>query len=347
MEVKERQHFLDVLRVAAACAVVLLHTVTGIRDISDMSQYPAEDRIFLVLMDLACWCVPIFIMISGYLFLDPERELTFGQMSVKYCRRILLALFLFGVPYAWMELWMTQGTFQWGILPQGVVMVVQGRSWAHMWYLYLIFFLYLLTPAIKWLLAKLPRRAVCVLAAALFVSSAMLPFGKEVQWLPETLWTLSGNSIYLFYYICGYLFATWKKPARWLAPLFPLTAGLLALGMAGSRLAGNFLVMGYNYPFTALLALSLFAWGLTGERESGRTQSAQNTGFWSAASALSFGIYLIHPVFLNLFYKYFNVTPLSFFIGLSLPLFFLGTLLLSALTSWLLRKLPPLRRYVL
>ena len=41
-EVKERQHFLDVLRAAAACAVVLLHTITGVMDTTDMSQYLLE-----------------------------------------------------------------------------------------------------------------------------------------------------------------------------------------------------------------------------------------------------------------------------------------------------------------
>ena len=111
MSIKKRHHFLDVLRVAATCAVVMLHTITGIMDNTDMTPFPFEHSFFLAIKDLTSWCVPIFLMISGYLFLDPDRELTFGKMVTKYCRRVALALLLFGVPYAWLELAATEGSF--------------------------------------------------------------------------------------------------------------------------------------------------------------------------------------------------------------------------------------------
>ena len=92
---KQREVFPDILRTAATCAVVLLHTVTGVMDHTDMLEYPVQSRIFQALLDLSCWCVPVFVMISGYFFLDPKRELTFRLMLTKYCRRIALALLLF------------------------------------------------------------------------------------------------------------------------------------------------------------------------------------------------------------------------------------------------------------
>lgn len=341
---KERQYFLDMLRVMATGAVVMLHTVTGVMDATDMSRYPLENKIFLVIMDLVCWSVPVFILISGYLFLDSEREISAGRMVTKYCRRILLALFLFGVPYACLELAMTERTFRWGMLWEGILMVLQGRSWSHMWYLYLIFFLYLLTPVLRWLLNRLPKPAVYVILAVLFVGSSILPFVKKIRNLPEAFFALPDSGIYLFYYICGYLFAVKSRTEKKRMPFLSFLAMALALGMAGSRIWGNYtLQMAYNYPFTVLLALSLFGAGL------GRQQRAaiKNTRFWGAASSLSFGVYLIHPIFLNTAYKFLGITPLSFSIWLSLPAFFLGTLLLAVAGAWILRKLPPLRKYVL
>ena len=104
--------------------------------------------------------------------------------------------------------------------------------------------------------------------------------------------------------------------------------------------------MAYNYPPIVLLALLVFAWGL------GANHNVRP--FWSRASALSFGVYLVHPVFLNLAYKYFGFTPLSLseawghgtpaFLGISLALFYGGTLLSAAAAVWVLRKIPPLRR---
>ena len=81
---KERTVFLDKLRVAATCAVVLLHTVTGVMDHTGMGAYPLEKKVFLVILDLVCWCVPVFLLISGYLFLNPDRELGMRKMLLKY-----------------------------------------------------------------------------------------------------------------------------------------------------------------------------------------------------------------------------------------------------------------------
>lgn len=350
IKVKKRQHFLDVLRVAATCAVVLLHTVTGVMDNTDMSLYPLEQKVFLAVRDLVCWCVPAFLLISGYLFLNPERKLTYGEVLGRYCKRIALALLLFGVPYAWIELVVTEGQFRSEMLWQSVVRVLRGESWSHMWYLYLIFFLYLLTPALRWLLKYLPRAAVYGILAALLIGAGILPFFKELYGL-SWLWTLPGDSIYLFYYLCGYLFAIREK---WVPKAFPLLFGvaiILAVGMVLSRAAGFSMQMAYNYPFTILLALCLFGAGLAGEnsrkRESGAQEAQKNTALWVSAAELCFAVYLIHPVFLNLAYKYFEMTPLSFFVGLSLPLYFLGTMLLSGIGAFILRKIPPLRKYVL
>lgn len=342
-EIKERQHFLDVLRSMAACAVVLLHTVTGVMDTTDMSQYLLEKKVFLVVMDLVCWSVPVFLLISGYLFLDPGREIPIGRMMTKYCRRILLALFVFGVPYAWLELVMTEGRFRFGMMGEGILMVLQGRSWAHMWYLYLLFFLYLLTPALKLLLKKLPIPAVYAIVVVLFLGCSIMPFLKSLFNLPSVFLALPGDGIYLFYYIYGYLFAVRYHEGRKLPSFFPAMAAALALVMAGSRIGGFNLRMAYNYPFTVLLSLSLFGAGVARQQR----RPHRNTAFWEATSALSFGVYLIHPVFLNIFYKLLGITPLSFSIWLSLPAFFLSTLLLASVSAWLLRTLPPLRKYVL
>ena len=341
---KERQKFLDVLRVAATCAVVLLHTVTGVKDTTDMSQYPMENKVFLAVIDLVCWSVPLFIMISGYLFLDPEREISFSRMVSKYCRRILLALFLFGVPYAWLELLMTERTFRPEMIGEGIMMVLRGQSWSHMWYLYLIFFLYLLTPALRWLLRRLPLWVVQGIWAVLLVCCSILPFLKRLSVLPETFPMLPDNIIYFFYYISGYLFVIRSRREKPFWPCLPLLAAALAVGMAGSRIWGGYTMqMAYDYPFTVLLALALFGTGLSYWQR----QTKKNTEFWGIASSLSFGVYLIHPVFLNISYKLLGITPLSFSIWLSLPLFFLCTLLLAAAVVWALRKIPVLCKYVL
>lgn len=373
---REREDFLDKLRVAATCAVVLLHTITGVMDATDMSLFPFENKVFLVVLDLICWCVPVFVLISGYLFLNPARKISMRDMLAKYCRRIVLALFLFGVPYACLEQIALEHTFKAGMLGKGVLMVLRGESWSHMWYLYLLLLLYLVTPPLKWLLERIPRPAVYALLGTLAVVSSILPrFAAFLEWKYPT--ALFGSFIYFFYYMCGYLFAvsgsagarageSCSEPGKTrrerkaagareskggaMAWVLPGAAAVLALGMAVGRLSGIYTSRtAYNDPLTVVLALLLFGTGLVWSR-SGR-KGAKNTGLWKQkqrqASALTFAVYLIHPVFLNTFYKFLHITPLDFNIWVSLPLFFMGVLLLSSAAAWVLRQIPVLRKYVL
>ena len=346
-----RKCFLDILRVAATCAVVLLHTVTGVMDTTDMSLYPTEKKVFLVILDLITWCVPIFILISGYLFLNPDREITFMQMLKKYCKRIVLALFLFGVPYACMEQIALEHTFRLEMAGKSIVMVFLGKTWSHMWYLYLILFLYLITPGLKMLLKKMPVPLLYGILAVLFLGSSVVPFIKKLCGLEE-LPALPDGGIYLFYYLCGYLFARSAARRGGAGSLFdkkgrkyilPACMALLAAGMAVSRLGTYSVQMAYNYPFTVLLSLMLMS--TAGQAEA--KLCTKNTALWKNLGALCFGVYLIHPVFVNILYKFLHITLLDFQVGLSLPLFFTVILFLSLGAAWVLYKIPLLRKYVL
>ena len=345
----KRMTFLDVLRVAATCAVVLLHTVTGVRDTRDMSEYPVESMVFLIIMDCVTWCVPVFIMISGYLFLDPEREIPFFLILKKYCRRIILALFLFGVPYACLELIMQEKRFRPGLIWEGVIKVCRGQSWAHMWYLYLILLLYLLTPALKVLMEKCPRSLIYVIMAMIFVGGSILPFVKALPGGQENIPALPAESIYLFYYLCGGLSANRKRKKEGIekqkhsAEAAAVLTIIWVMGMMAFRIKfGGSVQRPYNYPFTAGLSLLIFELAGTGEGIWRRQEK-----YLKEAGGFCFTIYLVHPVFVNLLYKFFDITPLAFPVGISLPVFFLGIMAASVAAAWVLRKIPLLAKYVL
>ena len=338
---------LDILRIMATCAVVLLHTVSGIKDTTDMNPYPEQFRIFLAILDMVTWSVPIFIMISGYLFLSQERNFTWKQMLGKYCRRIALALLLFGVPYAMLELMLMERTFRVEMIGKAVLMVLQGKSWSHMWYLYLIFFLYLITPAVRFLLQKIPKVWVYGLQVILLIGSSIFVYiNKFVN--GEVLPMIPAMGIYIFYYLCGYLFVSKEneitKKSRIPGWVLLLCVGLLVLGMVSNRLfASHQVQMAYEYPGTVFCTLLLFGWAKSREWK----MSEKQLGLLRECSGLCFAIYLIHPVFLNIAYKFLHLTVLDYPLWMSLPLFWLTTLLLSAGCAWILRKIPVLRRYVL
>lgn len=350
-----RKQFLDVLRVLATCAVVLMHVLTGATDVTDASIVPEYRSLLLSVMDLVTWCVPIFLLISGYLFLNPERILTYPVMIKKYCRRIALAILLFGVPYAASELVVAERTFRIRMIPEALKMTLMGHTWSHMWYLYLILFLYLITPLLKKVLRVLPVWGVAAVMAVIFLGSSVAPFLNKVLDVNSIL-VLPDGGVYFLYYLCGYFFAVRevcvdKGRNVWLTA----AVAVLALGMILSRtLAGFSIQMAYNYPFTVLLAVLLFAAGWNGSIKKHRIP-------WQEAGALSFAVYLVHPVYVNLLYKFVKITPFTVLeqcgvqsvaagqtvLILLLAAFCLVVLALATATAWVLRKIPVLRKYVL
>ena len=350
-----RKQFLDVLRVLATCAVVLMHVLTGATDVTDASIMPEYRSLLLSVMDLVTWCVPIFLLISGYLFLNPERILTYPVMIKKYCRRIALAILLFGVPYAASELVVAERTFRIRMIPEALKMTLMGHTWSHMWYLYLILFLYLITPLLKKVLRVLPVWGVVAMMAVIFLGSSVAPFLNKVLDV-NSIPVLPDGGVYFLYYLCGYFFAVRevcvdKGRNVWLTA----AVAVLALGMILSRtLAGFSIQMAYNYPFTVLLAVLLFAAGWNGSIKKHRIP-------WQEAGALSFAVYLVHPVYVNLLYKFVKITPFTVLeqcgvqsvaagqtvLILLLAAFCLVVLALATATAWVLRKIPVLRKFVL
>lgn len=340
---KRRELWLDILRALAACAVVMMHTLTGAVDIFSAGEH-ANGKALLIIMDLVTWCVPVFLMISGYLFLNPKKQIGLVTMVRKYCLRIVLALLLFGIPFACLELVLAERTFRIGMVWEGLLMVLTMQSWSHLWYLYLILLLYFLTPAMKWLLERLPDWAVILLEVLLVAGSSILPFAGELG--ASVMPVFPDELIYVFYYLFGYcLHMKGKKVSRKGEVLSPgaLILAVIA-GMIGYRLTdAEQIQMAYNYPPTVLLALGLMCLG--------KGLQGNGSGWFERValglSGLSFGIYLVHPVFLNFFYKFLHVTPMEGMFAVRFPIFFGVTLLGAAGVTWVLNKITPLRRYVL
>lgn len=410
-----RKQFLDVLRVLATCAVVLMHVLTGATDVTDASIVPEYRSLLLSVMDLVTWCVPIFLLISGYLFLNPERTLTYLVMIKKYCRRIALAILLFGVPYAASELVVAEKSFRVMMIPEALKMTLTGHTWSHMWYLYLILFLYLITPLLKKVLQILPVWSVVAVMAVVFLESSVAPFLNKVL-DSNSIPVLPDGGVYFLYYLCGYLFAvrevcvdkgrnaggqmvepgsgrragdntewdgeTQNVESRAWNVWLTTAVAVLALGMILSRtLAGFSIQMAYNYPFTVLLAVLLFAAGQNGGWRAAAPAASPVAGTpsvdistageeqerlkhripWQEAGALSFAVYLVHPVYVNLLYKFVKITPFTVLeqcgvqsvaaghavLILLLAVFCLVVLALATATAWVLRKIPVLRKYVL
>ena len=112
MDEKRKQlGYLDILRWTAIAMVVMLHVISGVSDTIAVEMNQGQKIVYETVKNLLTAGVPIFLMISGALFLTPEKKITIERLLKHYVRRILLALLIFGTVFAVMELVMTERTF--------------------------------------------------------------------------------------------------------------------------------------------------------------------------------------------------------------------------------------------
>lgn len=324
--------FLDVLRWSATAMVVMLHVVSGVTAILSAEMTQNQRAVYYTVKALTTAGVPVFLMISGALLLNPEKELSIKKMLTHYLRRILLTLLLFGTVFAVMELVVTEESFSLDMIWRGFLNTLSGKSWAHMWYLYELAGLYLATPLLRAAVQYGGKKLLQYALILGFLFSSFIPFIEQLTGF-DLGFTYPFSEIYLLYYISGYYFLKYGK----ISPRLTSAAGLLTMGLLIADIAFLKLFrVSYDSPLIALLAVCLFL-------------TAANSGIhgtWlSQHRELCFGIYLLHPVFLNLFYKFLGITPLDLGYG-GILVFWVAAFSLSLLGSWVMQRIPLLRKYV-
>ncbi|MDR0874695.1 MAG: acyltransferase family protein [Clostridiales Family XIII bacterium] len=336
--------FLNWLKVLACFAVVMIHTVSPLNVYYKDTFSDTEAYICVVLRNLWQWCIPLFLMISGTLFLS-VKNISLDRMLKKYVLRIVLALFLFGIPFAYMEHLFSSGYV---FSPNDILLSAQdvftGNSWVHLWYLYVIIGIYLITPMLKTYVTNADRKQVKYLLILLFAFTSALPLCSLFFGF-TTAFHLPISSVYLFYFILGYYIFQYDVTI----PL-PVLLGMLflyfALTFAAAALPGVFisgnngmmLAWEYNSPIVAMCAFSLFCLF---------RQYAKSNQWINRFVPLTFGIYLIHKLFTNVIYRFFDSVPDKFPLPVIIAGVFVFSLVAAALCTILLRKLAFVKKHIL
>ena len=128
----------DVMRIVAAFMVVFQH----IGGQNWPSSFPsAEWELRNAYVSLAQWSVPIFVLISGALFLNPDKPLIIKQLYKKNILRIVYSFFFWSFLYVVCVEGLESGLI--------VVLVSVLKGPPHFWFLKMMIGLYILIPIIK------------------------------------------------------------------------------------------------------------------------------------------------------------------------------------------------------
>ncbi len=354
---KKRVLWLDLLRVTAIFAMVLLHVCTGNFLGLDSAWRTADPAGLswqaLNLFDcLTRFCVPVFCMISGVFFLDPEREIPFKKLFSKNIRRVALAFVGASALYALLGPVLRGETLSFSTLVSMVKNGILGHY--HLWFLLMLIGFYLVVPLLRKICENRKSMEYFLLLAFVFTflqNAALLVPGVSslvaVQAGNMSVGLVTG---FVGYFVLGsYLYRFPLKPVwqKWVCigggaalVLTVVTGGILSLvtGVAEDALYG------YLLPNTLLEAMAVFL--LFRQWFEKKEWSEKTTQVIETLSRYSFGVYLVHDLF-NMLLHRLGVTALSFFPLLSVPVLTAAVLAASIGVTALLYRIPLLKKYIL
>lgn len=354
-----RQTYLDYLRVFATAAVILLH-------IAGQNWYAVDVNgtewvTFNFYSSIARWAVPVFVMISGVLFLN-KRDIPVKKIIFKYILRLLIAYavwsfiyYLFAADTIPRQL---VGLFCPGKMDRWIA-IINGHY--HMWFIPMIVGIYLCIPIIKQIIKneKVMQYYLTLSLAFWFVLpqtlTMMCDFGNEKMAaianavnnvLRSSSMAFVQNNV--FFFILGYALA--KKPFCRKIKIVLYILG--SAGLAFTIIANWFIAVKTQVPNGAyygnncvnILLEVVFVFELCKNAPPIRPESKMGKAV-QLLSKYSFGAYLVHPLLIEQLAKH-GISSLSFLPVLAVPcltaIVFLGSFMISAL----LHQIPVLKKYI-
>lgn len=338
--------YLDSLRAFACIAVILFH-VSG-RCGYSLEVSSCQQIIMNVYHSLSLWCVPVFVMISGALFLNPDKKFSVRKMFTRNILRIVAAFAFWSFVYALYSFVISDD-------PNRVngffVQLMRGHF--HMWFLFLITGLYLLIPAIK-LIVKDKRITEYFLFCTIILNYA-LPFTLElmevvlpvlqplVEIMKNNLKSLhfADTASFICYFVLGHYLHTTnfsKRMSDLVIMLDIIVCIFIALAKCNVSNTSFVVFYHFNSLLVLLQSVSVFLFAKAYIKDVGPVLSS--------FSRFSFGIYLVHMFVL---YSVIDLgfTPITINPIMGIPLMTVFVLFISFVLITILSRVNVLNRWVI
>jgi len=331
----------SVMRVVACVAIVILHTTNVAEMLYKDTISVTQDAVSLIVVYCMMWAVPCFVMVTGSLLLDPAKEIGIGKIFRSYLLRAAGALVLFGLVFRIIDCLMNGEEFSALTIADAFLKIFTGKSWSHLWYLYVLIGLYLLLPLYRSLIKKAEETEIRYVLIVMVIFLSILPLTKCFDLNSKFDLPISG--IYTLYFLLGVAITrgTVRIPRIAAVLLFFLGLGAtIAVGVIRFRYgidALDPLISSYSSPFVVMQTVGIYSWIV------GEAPGRGSNRLIEFLDENGFGIYLVHMIFLRLALRYFGIDPYTLGVW-SFVLLVAGNLVLSCILTWMLRRIPGLKR---
>ena len=330
----------DWLRIISAVAVIIIH-ISG----SELFNYKIGTDAWNMhnLLDSLCrFAVPVFIMISGALFLPPEKNINLRKLFSKNLVRIITAFLFWSVVYACVKYD--------GDMKAFLKSVILGHH--HMYFLYVIAGLYISVPILRKICEEeRTTRYFLVLAiifAFLIPTLARLPGMSLLSDMKNKL-SLDIACGYSAYFVAGHYLSHVELSKRSRMLIYALgTVGFLAtfiLTKAFSEHANTVYDGFYNGFSLNVMLQSVAVFVFARYNLGGCPKGDKSKKLLYAFSDITFGVYLVHMLVID----FIDVSGVLSVISnpfLYAMLKIILTVILSGVISYVLNRIPYLKKYI-
>jgi surface polysaccharide O-acyltransferase-like enzyme len=346
--------FASYLRVAAMSAVVLIHSCSAIVG-NTAIRYSGTWWVGTALDLGSSWAVPVFIMVSGALLLDPRPGESARAFYARRLHRIAIPLVVAHVGYV---------VFRWlvgeHLTLAGIVRdLLRGTIYVQLYFFWIILGLYLITPLLRPALAGRTRGELLVIGAACVgwmwavraAAQLLVVVGvRDEIWQPAALTLFIP---YIGYFVMGYALRDVVLRGSALVGAIGLFVAADALVIwyfaIGSRNAFVAVLAGGGYQGlpVAISALALFVLVRSLIHPFSAAAGPPLQGPMRYLGELSLGVFIVHLVFLRIAL---NTPPFDFSAARqSAPLtvaMWLSVTLISFATCAAIARIPVLRKTI-
>ena len=327
-------------RAFAIIGVVVLHVAAG--SLSD-EVVGSLNWIFANFYNSASrWCVPLFIMLSGALLLSNKKNESILEFYRKRAHKVLIPTITWTFVYL---IWFfAKSSYKnEGYSTDLLILFFKGELYYHLWYIYMLVGFYVFAPFLRKFVNNLGKEELFFLVVISFILSISNEIAAIILKANNTFFMVKFIS-YMPYFIFGFYIFKYPPTVKHLKSTLVFLISIVAtftLYWIFTSIESSFSYYFYNYLSlnVVLMSLVLFIWG-RGYLEN------KKVGFvTSVLDRNSFGVYLIHPIFLEVLRWFYGDEFRNLGWG-TIPILSIVILFISNLVIEILQKSSYLRRIV-
>ena len=339
--VKNRIFYFEFLKVLAIIAVIFIHVAAPI--IPRYYELNLNDWWTANVYDsLTRWCVPIFIMISGALLLNPKKTDSIQTFFKKRTLKVVYPLIIWSSIYLLKILIFDEQL----TLKTIVIRLLEGNLYYHLWFIYIIIGLYIITPVIKIFIQNASNKEIKYFLIVWFISASIYKLVEQFTGI-EIGFEIPFASGYLGYFILGYYLhnVELKVSTKYLFYILGCISLVVTIYGTYIQVIDNITSSFYFYsnlsPNIIIMSSAIFIFFKTINTQLGK--QVQNIVI--TISKTTMGIYLIHPLVLDVL-SILKINALTINPIISIPAVSVLTFAISFLVIFIMQKIPFIKRMV-